>query len=57
MQSFLSSVAIVLLSSLTVLGNMWFTYGIWPRSWGSFVLFTFISYVVVILALLNNQEN
>jgi hypothetical protein len=22
-----------------VLGNFWFTYGIWPRSWMAFVFF------------------
>lgn len=27
---------------LCQLGNFWFTYGIWPRSWLAFVLFALI---------------
>jgi hypothetical protein len=29
------------------LGNYWFTFGLWPRSWASFVFFG-IAYVVVV---------
>lgn len=40
-----------LLSAATIsgLGNFWFTYGIWPRSWWSFVGFSLIGSVISVL--------
>ncbi len=29
------------------LGNFWFTYGVWPRSWWSFALFLLATIVVM----------
>ena len=31
--------ALLTASTFHTLGNMWFTYGIWPRSWGAFFTF------------------
>lgn len=36
-------------SLLNTLGNFWFTYGIWPRSWGAFVLFWFTGMIIYLL--------
>lgn len=44
--NFLALMFVVVASILTGLGNFWFTYGIWPRSWWSFTGFA-------LLALLN----
>ena len=38
----LSALFVVSLAALCVLGNFWFTYGIWPRSWWSFALFAIL---------------
>lgn len=43
MTKFLAYLAILVASILATLGNFWFTYGVWPRSWGSFVGFALIS--------------
>lgn len=39
MEKFLAMVFVVLLVGFTMLGNFWFTYGVWPRSWWSFAFF------------------
>lgn len=38
----LLSILILILMMLALLGQFWFVYGIWPRSWGAFTLFFFI---------------
>ena len=38
----LSAFFVLTLSTFTMLGNFWFTYGIWPRSWWSFALFVIL---------------
>lgn len=35
----LGVMTLLVLSPLTVLGNFWFTYGIWPVSWAAFFAF------------------
>ncbi len=37
--------AVLALSFMIQLGNFWFTYGIWPRSWGAFAFFTIASII------------
>jgi uncharacterized SAM-binding protein YcdF (DUF218 family) len=32
-------VTLLILSFITSLGNYWFVFGIWPRSWTLFVVF------------------
>lgn len=42
-------IAIASLSVIAVgiqLGNYWFTFGLWPQSWLSFVLFSLASIIV-----------
>ena len=41
MTKFIAIACLVVLLMLNTLGNYWFTYGIWPRSWGALALFTF----------------
>ena len=42
-------IAIIALMSLSGIGNFWFTYGIWPRSWVAFTIFFFISLVLSLM--------
>ena len=43
MTKFIAIACLMVLLTLNTLGNYWFTYGIWPRSWSALVLFTFTS--------------
>ncbi len=38
--------ALTVLAIGLMLGNYWFTFGLWPQSWTSFVLFAAASLVV-----------
>ena len=42
--------ALVSIQILSMLGNIWFTYGLWPRSWASFVVFG-IAHLLIVLAI------
>jgi hypothetical protein len=42
-------VALVAIQIVIALGNYWFTFGLWPRSWGWFVFFGLASTVNVAL--------
>ncbi len=46
MNKFLALVLLLTLITLTTLGNFWFTYGIWPRSWISFFGFFIIGVIL-----------
>jgi hypothetical protein len=46
MTQFIALVALIVLGMMSTLGNFWFTYGIWPRSWGSFALFGVINLII-----------
>jgi hypothetical protein len=39
MERLIAILALVAAGFFIVLGNFWFTYGIWPRSWTSFTAF------------------
>lgn len=39
MVAFIAIIGLVVLSFLNTLGNFWFTYGVWPRSWVTFSVF------------------
>jgi hypothetical protein len=43
---FIALIGVVVLMALSGLGNFWFTYGIWPRSWVSYVAFSTIGLVL-----------
>lgn len=35
----IAALALIASSFCIMLGNFWFTYGVWPRSWTAFVFF------------------
>lgn len=39
MSKVIASLALVSCTFLLQLGNMWFTYGIWPKEWSMYALF------------------
>ena len=39
MTQFIATTAILFFMACVQLGNLYYTYGIWPKSWGSFTLF------------------
>lgn len=43
MEKFVANIALIVAGISVTLGNFWFTYGIWPRSWKSFVTFGLLS--------------
>jgi hypothetical protein len=43
MTRFIAMLALIALLVLNMLGNFWFTYGIWPRSWSAFIFFALCS--------------
>lgn len=46
MTKFIALVAITSLLALSQLGNFWFTYGVWPKSWMSFAVFYFTGLIL-----------
>jgi len=52
----IAATSITTLMILSTLGNFWFTYGIWPRSWGSFIGFGFINLVLVSMMAIVRKE-
>lgn len=48
MTKFVAYLGILVASILATLGNFWFTYGVWPRSWWSFLVFALISVCIQI---------
>lgn len=56
MAKFLAHLFLVAASYATILGNYWFTYGIWPRSWISFAAFGGLTIILMILSLLLARE-
>ena len=46
MTKFIALLALIVCVFAIMLGNFWFTYGIWPKSWASFTLF-FLLFTIV----------
>lgn len=42
----IATIALVVISIGLGLGNYWWTFGLWPKSWLSFLLFGFASVLV-----------
>jgi hypothetical protein len=57
MASGIAYILLFVLGMLTSVGNYWFTYGIWPKSWLSFVVFTGITIVLHTCLTLLNKES
>lgn len=47
--SLLSTLLLIVMSVLTTLGNYWFTFGIWPRSWSWFIFFALCQLIITAL--------
>jgi len=45
---FIAIITIMTLMLFNTLGNFWYTYGIWPRSWAAFAGFWFCGLVLYI---------
>lgn len=39
-------ISLLIISIFVGLGNFWFTYGIWPKSWSSLALFGCLSIII-----------
>lgn len=52
----LVNLGIALLVVVIHLGNFWFTYGIWPRSWVSFAVFASLSLIMIVLSTMANWK-
>lgn len=46
MTTFLAFVCLLSLGFVSMLGNFWFTFGLWPQSWASFTFFWLVSIVL-----------
>jgi membrane protein implicated in regulation of membrane protease activity len=46
MNELLAALFLMVSATAIMLGNFWFTYGIWPRSWWSFVVFSMLSLIL-----------
>lgn len=57
MAKFLANVFVMACAGLLALGNFWYTYGVWPRSWGAFVLFQVLSVVMIVCKLALDKES
>lgn len=46
MSKFVAAVALIAASGFIGLGNMYYTYGIWPKSWWAFAIFWVLGMIV-----------
>jgi hypothetical protein len=46
MSKVVALIALIVAAVFLTLGNFWFTYGIWPKSWWSFFVFALASTVL-----------
>lgn len=46
MEKLLACLFLLVASFFTMLGNFWFTYGIWPQSWWSFAGFALLTITI-----------
>ena len=49
MTKILALLLLTFLSLLTTMGNMWYTFGLWPQSWIAFIGFWIISVILAAL--------
>jgi hypothetical protein len=56
---FLAQVWLASMALLIMVGNMYYTYGLWPRSWRSFFLFGGLTLVLIAIriAIENEEKN
>jgi uncharacterized protein (DUF983 family) len=53
---FLAYVALLILSQVNMVANMWYTYSMWPQNWLSFVFFGTITTSIIYLMLDNVKK-
>jgi len=51
MTKIVAKLALMMISIGLMLGNWWFTFGLWPRSWGAFAFFATALVIVTALQL------
>ena len=58
MTKFIAILALVVISIGIMLGNYWWTFGLWPQSWRAFTLFAIANVVVstALSAVLKSDE-
>lgn len=49
MTKFLAHCFLIVAGLVIMLGNYWFTFGLWPQSWVSFVVFGMASLTLILL--------
>ncbi len=47
MNRFLATLFIIILTFMNALGNYWFTFGLWPRSWSAFFFFLITGTILI----------
>lgn len=57
MSKFLANVFLFIAAYATMLGNFWYTYGIWPKSWLAFVLFSGTGILLITFRLQVDRES
>jgi hypothetical protein len=53
----IAMLCIIALMFLSGLGNFWFTYGIWPKSWVSFTTFSVVAMLLHMLLEVIKKED
>jgi 4-hydroxybenzoate polyprenyltransferase len=49
MTKFLAQVLLIVITLAVTLGNYWYTFGLWPKSWWSFVGFGFAMILLLLI--------
>lgn len=49
MEKLLASLFLIAAQFSLILGNFYFTYGLWPKSWGSFAIFIILGMINTML--------
>lgn len=57
MTKFMANTALLILGVGCMLGNMRFTYGLWPKSWGAFFGFALASIILVVIRMAVEKED
>lgn len=56
MTKFIAVIALMAAQTAVSLGNYWYTFGLWPKSWVSFVGFFLATLALLALHLLIDRE-
>jgi hypothetical protein len=53
----IAKIALAVISLGLMLGNYWYTFGLWPRSWGAFAFFATSLLIVSLLNVAIDKDN